>query len=265
MCTLLDIGYRPFMTRSMSEKPLAGKVAIVTGSGKGIGRAIVKGYAEAGARVCVTARTQSQVDEVAEEIVEAGGEAISVACDVTDPDAVTRMVDHTVEAFGGLDLVFMNAGGCLESNSIQEADPRIWRETIEVNLNSAFYTAQAVIPHLKARGEGKIITMGSGTGHKGHNRIAAYCAAKAGLWHFTRMLAEELISYNITVNELIPGIVHTKLAEGEKPERRLLDSLGGAHEYQKLPEDVVPLALHLATAPKYGPTAQSFSLTRRWI
>jgi len=249
----------------MSEKPLAGKVAIVTGSGKGIGRAIVKGYAAAGAQVCVTARTQSQIDAVADEINEAGGEAISIACDITDPAAVKRMVDQTVDTFGGLDLVFMNAGGCLESNSIVEADPQTWRDTIEVNLNSAFYTAQAVIPHLKVRGEGKIITVGSGTGHKGHNRIAAYCAAKAGLWHFTRMLAEELITFNITVNELIPGIVHTKMGDGEKPERKLLDSLGGAHEYQKLPEDVVPLAMHLATTPQYGPTAQSYSLTRRWL
>ncbi len=249
----------------MSEKPLEGKVAIVTGSGRGMGRSIVKAYAEAGAKVTVTARTVEAVEAVAAEIKASGGQALAIPCDITNFDAVKAMVDQTVEIFGGLDLVFMNAGGCLENNSIEEADPQVWRDTVEVNLNSAFYTAQAVIPHLKARGEGKILTMGSGTGHRGHSRIAAYCAAKAGLWHFTRMLAEELISYNITVNEMIPGIVHTNLAEGEKPERKLLDSLGGEYEYRKLPEDVVPLALHMATAPKYGPTAQSYSLTRRWL
>lgn len=249
----------------MSNGLLEGKVVIVTGSGRGMGRTIVKAYAAEGAKVTVTARTTEAVESVVREISEAGGEAIAIPCDITDAQAVQSMVDQTVEAFGGLDIVFMNAGGCLESNSIEEADVQIWRDTIEVNLNSAFYTAKSVIPHLKSRGEGKIIMMGSGTGHRGHSRISAYSAAKAGLWHFTRMLAEELIPFDITVNELVPGIVQTKLKEGETLGRTLVNQFGTEREYRKLPEDVIPLAMYLATTPKYGPTAQSFSLTRRWI
>lgn len=250
----------------MSDKPLEGKAAIVTGSGKGIGRAIVKAYAAAGAKVAVTARTESQITEVAEAIKQSGGEAIAIPCDVTDPGAVQSMVDLTVDTFGGLDLLFINAGGNLIWNTTTEdTDPKLWRACMELNLNSAFYTAKAAIPHLKKRGGGKIITMGSGLGHRGVADLTAYSVAKAGLWHFTRLLSEELLPYNITVNELIPGIVHTKPKAGEKPERKLVDQLGGSLEYRKLPEDVVPLALHLATDPIYGPSAQSYSLTRRWL
>jgi len=250
----------------MSEKLLEGKVAIVTGSGKGIGRAIVKAYAEAGARVTVTARTKSQVEQIAEEINQSGGEAAAIPCDVTDAQAVQNMVDQTVEVFDGLDLLFINAGGnTIWNTPTEDIDPAKWRECVELNLNSAFYTARAAIPHLKNRGEGKIITMGSGLGHRGVVDLSTYSVAKAGLWHFTRLLAEELLLHNITVNELIPGIVHSKPKNGEKPERKLVAQLGGSFEYRKLPEDVVPLALFMATAPKYGPSAQSYSLTRRWL
>ena len=250
----------------MYSESLEGKVAIVTGSGKGIGRAIVKGFAEAGARVTVTARTEKDVQSVASEINAAGGQATAIPCDVTHAESVREMVDQTVELYGGLDLLFINAGGnTIWNTPIEAVDPQLWHDCIELNLNSAFYTARAGIPHLKKRGAGKIIIMGSGLGHRGQVDLTAYSVGKAGLWHFTRLLAEELLPHHITVNELVPGIVHTKLKAGEKAERKLVDQLGGSLEYRKLPEDVVPLALHLASMPKYGPSGQTYSLTRRWI
>jgi len=251
---------------SMSEESLEGKVAIVTGSGKGIGRAIVEAYAEKGARVCVTARTADQINEVADGINASGGEAIAIPCDVTDADAVKDMVDQAAESFGGLDILFANAGGnTVWKTSTEEITPEQWQGCVDVNLTSAFYTARAAIPHLKKRGAGKIIFTGSGLGHRGVVDLSVYSVAKAGLWHFTRSLAEELLPFNITVNELVPGIVHTKPKEGEVPERKLVEQLGGTLEWRKLPEDVVPLGMYLATTPKYGPTGQSFSLTRRWL
>ena len=250
----------------MSEESLEGKVAIITGSGKGIGRAIAEAYARSGAKVCVTARTESQVKEVAEGIMSVGGEAIAIPCDVTNAEAVKRMVDRTAETFGGLDIVFANAGGNTVSKTpTEDITPEQWQACLDVNLTSGFYTARAAIPHLKERGAGKIIFTGSGLGHRGVVDLSVYSVAKAGLWHLTRLLSEELLPYHITVNELVPGIVHTKFKEGETPERKLVEQLGGALEWRKLPEDVVPLAMYLATTPKYGPTGQSFSLTRRWL
>ena len=250
----------------MYTESIEGKVAIVTGSGKGIGRAIAKGYAAAGARVVVTSRTESDIQTVVAEIEESGGKAIAIPCDATKPDSVKSMVDQAVDTLGGLDILFINAGGnTIWNTPIEEVDPVQWHDCIELNLNSAFYTARAGIPHLKKRGSGKMILMGSGLGHRGQVDLTAYSVGKAGLWHFTRLLAEELLPFDITVNELVPGIVHTKLKEGEIPERKVIDRLGGSLEYRKLPEDVVPLALHLATMPKYGPSGQSYSLTRRWI
>ncbi|MDB2499672.1 MAG: SDR family NAD(P)-dependent oxidoreductase [Opitutales bacterium] len=250
----------------MSEESLDGKAVIVTGSGKGIGRAVVEAYAKAGARVCVTARTEAQISEVAESINGSGGKAIAIPCDVTDAETVKSMVDQAAETFGGLDMLFANAGGnTVWDTPIEDILPEQWQGCVDVNLTSAFYTARAAIPHLKKRGAGKIIFTGSGLGHRGVVDLSVYSVAKAGLWHFTRLLAEELLPFDITVNELVPGIVHTKPKEGEKPERKLVGQLGGSKEWRKLPEDVVPLAMYLATTPKYGPTGQSFSLTRRWL
>ena len=250
----------------MSEESLEGKVAIVTGSGKGIGRAIAEAYAKAGAKVCVTARTESQVNEVVEGINNSGGQAIAIPCDVTDMNAVQSMVDQTVEAFGGLDILFANAGGnTVWKTPTEDITPEQWQGCVDVNLTSAFYCSRAAIPHLKKRGAGKIIFTGSGLGHRGVVDLTVYSVAKAGVWHLTRLLSEELLPFDITVNELVPGIVHTKPKEGEKPERKLVEQLGGTLEWRKLPEDVVPLAMYLATTPKYGPTGQSFSLTRRWL
>ena len=250
----------------MSEESLEGKVAIVTGSGKGIGCAIAEAYAAAGAKICVTARTEVQISEVADGINQSGGEAIAIPCDVTDAEAVKGMVDQAAETFGGLDILFANAGGnTVWKKPTEDIEPAEWQACVDVNLTSAFYSAKAAIPHLKQRGSGKIIFTGSGLGHRGVVDLSVYSVAKAGLWHFTRLLADELLPFHITVNELVPGIVHTKPKEGETPERKLVEQLGGNLEWRKLPEDVVPLAMYLATTPKYGPTGQSFSLTRRWL
>lgn len=248
----------------MTEKPLVGQVALITGAGRGIGRAIALAYAQAGAGVAVAARTQSEIDEVAAQIRAAGGQAIAISVDVTDQSSVQQMTDATVETFGGLDILVINAGVNRDRRTVEESVPEEWLGTLDVNLNGAYYCAQAAIPHLKARGGGKIITTGSGMGHRGSPERSAYCVSKAGLWMLTRCLAQELWPFNISVNELVPGPVQTAMTTGEQAEgTRVTGGPNAQSEWQKRPEDVVPLALFLATQPLIGPTAQSFNLMRR--
>ena len=249
------------METTNQQQQLGGKVAIVTGAGRGIGKAIAQAYARAGAAVCCAARTKAEIDKTVQEIAAAGGQGLAVPTDVTQRTAVQHMVQRTLETFGGLDILLINAGVGGRGRHVEGSDPEAWRTTIEVNLLGAYYCAQAAIPALKQRGAGKIITVGSGVGHRGLAGSSAYACSKAGLWMLTRVLAQELWPSNISVNELIPGPVVTGMVAAQATQRRGVFAIEG--EWAKTPEDVVPLALFLAAQPPVGPTAQSFSLMRR--
>ena len=171
------------------------------------------------------------------------------------------MMAATRQAFGGIDIVVINAGISIDRRTVEESNPDDWQTTLDVNLTGAYNCAKSAIPHLKARGGGKIITVGSGMGHKGRAGSAAYCCSKAGLWMLTRTLAQELWPYNISVNELIPGPVVTGMA-ADSPKREG-SVFNIESEWIKGPEAVAPLALFLASQPDVGPSAQSFSLMRR--
>ena len=245
-----------------SDGRLAGRVAVITGAGKGIGRAMAVGFAAEGASVCCAARTASDIEAVVGEITDGGGSAIAIQADVTSLDDMERMHKAAADAFGGIDIVVVNAGGNIGAGSIEDSDPEDWTATTDLNLKGAYYTAKAAIPYLKERGGGKIITIGSGIGHNGRPNTSAYACAKAGSWMLTRVLAQELWEYNISVNELVPGPVLTPgaIASWER-EGQGVNTI--TSEWVKEPEDVVPLALFIATQPDKGPTSQSFSMMRR--
>jgi 3-oxoacyl-[acyl-carrier protein] reductase len=242
------------------KQALREKVAIVTGAGRGIGRAIAIAYAHAGAAVCCAARTTAEIENTVREIASRGGRAIAVQTDVTQLDSVERMFQQTAEHFSGLDILVINAGALHERKHVLDSRPENWRATVEVNLIGAYYCAKTAIPYLRRRGAGKIITIGSGVGHRGRAGSSAYACSKAGLWMLTRVLAQELWPDNISVNELVPGPVKTAMNVD-------VSARGGSSlaesEWMKTPEDLVPLAMFLATQPEIGPTAQSFSLMRR--
>ena len=245
-----------------TEHPLEDKVALVTGASSGIGRAIAVAWARAGAKVGCAARSADGLDATVAEIESIGGTGLAVRADVTNRADVERMLARTTAAFGGIDILMVNAGGNLERNLVGEDDPDEWLATVHLNLVGAYYTAREAIPHLKARGGGRILLMGSGMGHRAVPGASAYAVSKAGLWMLTRVLAEELVEHGITVNEIIPGPVWTPATIREH------ESDGWAvasipNEWVKQPEEVVPLALFLACQPEPGPTAQSFSLLRR--
>ena len=240
---------------------LDGKVALITGAGRGIGAAVARAYAAEGARVVCAARSRNQVEKVAAEV-----SGLAVVCDVTDHEAVKAMHTQAVERFGGLDIVVANAGGSLDRSRLDEGTAEGWVATIELNLIGAFYTMREAVPYLKQRGAGKIITVGSGMGHRGAAGNSSYAAAKAGLWSLTRVLAQELAEFNISVNELIPGPVRTQLTvnvEKDAAKKGHTTPFLTAGEWIKQPEDVAGLAMFMATMPNVGPTAQSFSLMRR--
>ena len=240
-------------------KQLADKVAVITGAGRGIGRAIASGFAEQGAKVVCAARTSAQIDDTVHAIRNSGGDAIAVPCDVGDAADVERLYAETRAHYGSVDILVANAGGNFSRASVEASDIADWERTVRVNLLGVYYSCKYAIPDLNEKG-GHIIVIGSGVGHRVVDTAhSAYGASKAGAWMFVRALAAELRPYHICVNELIPGLVQTAITADVN---RSNASAFGA-EWFKKPEDVLPLALFLATQPLTGPTGQSFSLMRR--
>jgi 3-oxoacyl-[acyl-carrier protein] reductase len=242
---------------------LNGKIAIVTGSGKGIGRAIALAYAKEGAQVCCAARTLADIESVRDDIIAGGGQAIAVVTDVTQRAQVDQMVQATVAKFGGLDIMFINAGIGGARKPLEDTTLDTWDDVLNTNLNGAFHCLQAAIAPLKQRGAGKILALGSGLGHNGQPGTGAYAVSKAGLWMMVRVAAQELVQYNISVNELVPGPVATEILRSVHPQSGKPVGPGG--EWVKTPEDVAPLAVLMASMPDIGPTAQSYSLMRRAV
>ncbi len=242
------------MTQTQTSSSLDGKVAVITGAGRGIGRAIALAYARAGASVVCSARSEGEIVETAAMIGEAGGASLALTANVSDYDDTVALFRRASEVFGGIDIVVANAGVASDLRRIEDSDPAEWRKTIDINLTGAYHTAHAAIPYLRRRGAGKIIMVGSGQRNRPVAGFSAYSCSKSGLWMLTQSLAVELLDYNISVNELIPGPVKTAMTR---------DVPMPPGEWAKQPEDVVPLALFLASMPDGGPTAQSYSLMRR--
>lgn len=190
---------------------LAGQVAVVTGGGRGIGKATALLLADEGARVAVLARTESQVRRVAEEIQSRGGTALPLTVDVSRWESVQEAIARVLDTFGRVDILINNAGIIEPVAPAHRAAPHDWAYNIDVNLKGAFFTVRAVLPTMLEQGHGVIINVGSGAAHKVVTGWSAYCAAKAGLYHFTRVLAAELAGTGIRVNSVRPGVVDTEM------------------------------------------------------
>ena len=189
--------------------PLAGKVAIVTGAGKNIGRAVALGLAEDGAAIVVNGRNdEAAIKAVADEITHAGGRAIAFRADVSDAAAVAEMVTATVQAFGGIDIAISNAG-LRRQTPFLKLSLAEWREIMSVALDGAFILAQAVVPRMIERGGGAFIGLSGMSHHIGTTERVHVNASKAGLEGFLRGLAMELAPHRVTVNAIAPGAIAT--------------------------------------------------------
>ncbi|HKZ50789.1 MAG TPA: SDR family NAD(P)-dependent oxidoreductase, partial [Dehalococcoidia bacterium] len=189
---------------------LEGKTAIVTGGGGEIGRAIALGLAREGARVAIADINLAAAAETAREIEAGGGQALALSCDVSDAGQVERMVSEVVGHFGGVDIL-INGAGIQFRAPVAEASEEHWDQTMAVNLKGPFLCSRAVLRHMIPRRTGTILNLASGLGLLGLATASAYAASKAGLINFTRSLAQEVVSYNITVNAVAPGRTDTPL------------------------------------------------------
>jgi len=219
---------------------LKGRVAIVTGSGRGIGKAIALTFAREGADVVVVARTVSEIEEVVAEARRMGGRALAIPCDVVQKAQVQNMVQKTLNEFGTVDILVNNAGTAIHNYlvDIREED---WDVTMALNLKGVFLCSQAVFPVMMEKRYGHIINISSGAGKHAGQRYATYSTSKFGLMGFTEAIAAEGRQHNIKVAAICPGPVATRLRAGNHP--------NDVPERLMQPQDIADAALFLVTQP----------------
>jgi NAD(P)-dependent dehydrogenase (short-subunit alcohol dehydrogenase family) len=221
-----------------AENELAGRVALVTGAGSGIGAATARRLAAAGARVGVLSHTEEEVQKVAREICGQGGQAVAVVADVANADAMTAAVANLVRQFGRLDIVVANAGINGVWAPIDELAPEEWDRTIAVNLRGSYLTLHTTVPHLKRGGGGAIVIVSSinGTRTFSNTGATAYSCSKAAQVAMAQMTALELAKHRIRVNAVCPGAIETSI--NDSTTKRNLEAAKEPVEY---PEGQVPL------------------------
>jgi NAD(P)-dependent dehydrogenase (short-subunit alcohol dehydrogenase family) len=213
-----------------------GKTAIVTGSTKGIGRAIAEALLGAGMNVCVSARNIEEIERTVRELEGVGGGGVTgAACDVRDYEEVRALFEHAVAEFGGVDVLVNNAGVGIYK-PVEEISPEEFRAVLETNLFGVFYCTHEAIPLMKQRGGGYIVNISSLAGTNAHPRMAAYNASKFGLNGFSEALMQEVRHDGIKVSYVMPGSVNTEFGG---------DTVSEEKSWQLQPEDVARVVTDL--------------------
>ena len=259
---------------------LEGKVAIVTGAGRGIGRAMATTLAEAGADVAVISRTSAQIEETARNIEKLGRKALAVQLDVSSEEQVNEGVERVISAFGKVDILCSNAGILMTKPVAVSPSDKItgwelsgdnwdkpvrledWRRVLDTNLTGAFFFARAVGPHMMKQRKGKVVITSSTASFEGQNFLSAYCVSKAGLNSLTRCLASEWGQFNITVNAIAPGMIRTDMIKPFEADPAIINATLGLIPLGRLgePREVALLALFLASEASDYISGQVFTI-----
>ena len=228
---------------------LDNKVAIVTGASKGIGEAMARGLAEFGAKVVISSRKRESVDAVAESFQNDGLEAIAIAANMGNVEEAQTLIDQTVDAYGGIDIIINNAAANPVFGPIQNTEERAFDKILDVNLKGPFELCKKAYPILKQRGGGSIINISSIGGLTPERGIGIYSVSKAGLINLTKVMAQDWGVDNIRVNAICPGLIKTKFSEALWGNEPILDRF-----LQQIPlnrvgtsDDVAGLAVYLAS------------------
>ncbi len=251
-------------------KLLDNRVALITGAGRGIGRAIALAFAAEGARLALTARTASELDEVAGQIRSAGGTALTLPADLANRAVLQQLVASVAKSLGPVEILVNNAGigSSAGPSPVVDFSDDFWEQTLQVNLTAPYLLSKAVLPGMLAKKWGRIIMIASINGKIGALHGAAYAASKHGLLGFTRTLAIEVAKEGITVNAICPGPVHTLMNDvrvqydarrkGVTFEEQAtgLTPLGRRLE----PEEIAPLAVYLASDAAASVVGQAINI-----
>ncbi len=233
-------------TELLDRFDLTGRVAIITGGSRGIGRAVADGFAAMGATVVIASRKAEACEQAVAEITAAGGTALAVPTHVGRLEDLTHLVEATVEAFGGVDIVVNNAANAL-ALPIGKITPEAWQKSFDANVRAGLFLVQEALPHLERSEHAavvNVVTVGVFTSGAG---LALYVAGKSALLSLTRTMAAELARKNVRVNALAPGVIDTDMFRANPPE--VQEMMMGAQPMGRVgrPDEMVPAVLYLAS------------------
>jgi NAD(P)-dependent dehydrogenase (short-subunit alcohol dehydrogenase family) len=237
-------------------KVLLGKVALVTGGSRGIGRAIAEAYALAGAKVFICGRDENKVTAAVEAIRHAGGDIDGSCGDIGNLGDVERIISAALRRFGTIHVLVNNGGILGPRETIADYPPDAWDEVLRINLTGLFLMTRAVLPVMMEQRSGSIINVTSGVGRRGRARWGAYAVSKGGLESFTQVLADEVTQAGIRVNSVNPAATRTTMRAQAYPAEDPLTL--------PAPEEIVPVFLYLASDASAGVSGQALE-ARHWL
>ena len=245
---------------------LDGKVALITGSTRGIGYALARALAEAGADIIISSRSQKDCNQVARELRDKTGEKVlPVEADISKLEEITNLKDAAINEYGAIDILVNNAGVAL-TRKAEDISEEEWDKVLNINLKGAFFCAQTIGKEMIKREKGKIINISSIFGQIAEKMIAPYCAAKGGINQLTKALALEWARYNIQVNAICPGYIKTSLNKKELENEKFYNHIIAKIPARRLgsPEDIEEAAVFLASSASDYMTGHMLTIDGGW-